>query len=259
MFYYCLGSHINKSLVTLGNVISNLAEKAKKSKTTFIPYRDSTLTWLLKDSLGGNSKTVMVATISPANVNYSETLNTLRYANRAKNILNKPEINEDSNTKLIRELRTEIENLRRMISQNPNLSEQVQVNEAKMNELTKEWMCKWDEIKHILSEKDYIAIRKSGNSGVVLDSDRPHLIVCVDDDVLSTGVTLYQLNEGNTYIGTKFADKKQHIIINNGSDVENEHCYIHWDVESNVITIHPLNNSLCFVNKSQITSPTVLH
>lgn len=67
------------------------------------------LTWLLKDSLGGNSKTIMVAAISPADINYGETLSTLHYANRAKNIINKPVVNEDENVRLIRELRAEVE------------------------------------------------------------------------------------------------------------------------------------------------------
>merc|ERR1711899_323466 len=114
------GAHINKSLVTLGSVISALAEVSSGSennakKSHFIPYRDSVLTWLLKDSLGGNSKTIMIATISPAEVNHGETLSTLRYANRAKNIINKPTVNEDPNVKLIRELRAEIERLRHSI------------------------------------------------------------------------------------------------------------------------------------------------
>ena len=92
------GSNINKSLTTLGLVISALAQQSLSSSSTssFVPYRDSVLTWLLKDSLGGNSKTIMLATISPADVNYGETLSTLRYANRAKNILNKPTVNEVS-------------------------------------------------------------------------------------------------------------------------------------------------------------------
>lgn len=76
------------------------------------------LTWLLKDSLGGNSKTIMIATISPAECNYNDTLSTLRYANRAKNIINKPTINEDANVKLIRELRAEIEKLKSLIDKN---------------------------------------------------------------------------------------------------------------------------------------------
>ena len=104
--------------MSLGLVISKLAEQSANSKATtkdgqsFIPYRDSILTWLLKDSLGGNSKTIMIATISPAEVNYSETLSTLRYANRAKNIINTPTVNEDANVKLIRELREEIDRLK---------------------------------------------------------------------------------------------------------------------------------------------------
>lgn len=255
------GSHINKSLVTLGSVISILAENCKKNnkKKSFIPYRDSILTWLLKDSLGGNSKTVMVATISPADVNYGETLNTLRYANRAKNILNKPHINEDVQTKLIRELRSEIERLNSMINQNPTLTGRIQESEAKVNKLTEEWMNKWDDVKSIFKEQDFIAIRKSGNFGLILDSDRPHLIVCVDDDVLSTGVTLYHLNDGTTSIGTKFADTKQDIVINGGSDVEDEHCTIHWNSKDNVVTLNPINKALCFVNNTLVEGPTVLH
>lgn len=119
------GAHINKSLVTLGTVISTLSELSSASgdasatkRNTFIPYRDSVLTWLLKDSLGGNSKTIMIATISPAECNYNDTLSTLRYANRAKNIINKPTINEDANVKLIRELRAEIEKLKSLIDKN---------------------------------------------------------------------------------------------------------------------------------------------
>lgn len=107
-------------MVTLGSVISALAElsvdhNGQKPKAVFIPYRDSVLTWLLKDSLGGNSKTIMIAAISPADCNYGETLSTLRYANRAKNIINKPTINEDPNVKLIRELREEINKLKALV------------------------------------------------------------------------------------------------------------------------------------------------
>ena len=72
----------------------------KKPRGSHVPYRDSTLTWLLKDSLGGNSKTVMVATVSPASDNYEESLSTLRYADRAKKIVNHAVINEDPNSKV---------------------------------------------------------------------------------------------------------------------------------------------------------------
>uniref|UniRef100_A0A665U2H0 Kinesin-like protein n=1 Tax=Echeneis naucrates TaxID=173247 RepID=A0A665U2H0_ECHNA len=111
------GANINKSLTTLGKVISALAEmqSSKKRKSDFIPYRDSVLTWLLKENLGGNSRTAMIAALSPADINYEETLSTLRYADRAKQIRCNAVINEDPNAKLIRELKAEVERLRNLL------------------------------------------------------------------------------------------------------------------------------------------------
>ncbi|XP_074220775.1 kinesin-like protein KIF1A isoform X13 [Camelus bactrianus] len=116
------GANINKSLTTLGKVISALAEmdsgpnkNKKKKKTDFIPYRDSVLTWLLRENLGGNSRTAMVAALSPADINYDETLSTLRYADRAKQIRCNAVINEDPNNKLIRELQDEVARLRDLL------------------------------------------------------------------------------------------------------------------------------------------------
>ncbi|KAL8614241.1 Kinesin-II 95 kDa subunit [Nucella lapillus] len=103
---------INLSLSALSNVISALVDV----KTTHIPYRDSKLTRLLQDSLGGNSKTTMVANIGPASYNYDETLTTLRYANRAKSIKNKPKINEDPKDALLREFQEEINRLKNQLS-----------------------------------------------------------------------------------------------------------------------------------------------
>lgn len=104
---------INLSLSALGNVISSLIE----SKSKHIPYRDSKLTRLLQDSLGGNTKTVMIANCGPADYNFEETLSTLRYANRAKNIKNKPKINEDPKDAMLREYQNEIEALRQQLQQ----------------------------------------------------------------------------------------------------------------------------------------------
>lgn len=100
--------NINISLTTLGHVIYALVDK----KHTHVPYRDSKLTRLLQDSLGGNTKTVMVANVGPADYNYDETLNTLRYASNAKQIKNKPKINEDPKDALLREYQEEIMRLR---------------------------------------------------------------------------------------------------------------------------------------------------
>ncbi|KAI1284089.1 kinesin heavy chain [Xylaria sp. FL0933] len=110
------GAEINRSLSTLGRVIAALADlstgKKKKGAGGTVPYRDSVLTWLLKDSLGGNSMTAMIAAISPADINYDETLSTLRYADSAKRIKNHAVINEDANARMIRELKEELALLR---------------------------------------------------------------------------------------------------------------------------------------------------
>ena len=105
-------SKINLSLSALGNVISALVD----GKSNHVPYRDSKLTRLLQDSLGGNARTVMVANIGPANYNYEETITTLRYANRAKNIKNKPRVNEDPKDAMLREFQEEIARLKAEIN-----------------------------------------------------------------------------------------------------------------------------------------------
>uniref|UniRef100_UPI00398F0BD7 kinesin-like protein KIF16B isoform X5 n=1 Tax=Pristiophorus japonicus TaxID=55135 RepID=UPI00398F0BD7 len=265
------GGNINKSLVTLGNVISALADLSQdgvnsqtKKKQVFVPYRDSVLTWLLKDSLGGNSKTIMIATISPADVNYGETLSTLRYANRAKNIINKPTINEDSNVKLIRELRAEIARLKALLAQGNQIAlldsptalsmeEKLQQNEARVEELTKEWTNKWNETQNILKEET-LALRKEG-IGVVLDSELPHLIG-IDDDLLSTGIILYHLKEGKTYVGREDATTEQDIVLH-GLDLESEHCI--FENLNNRVTVIPLNGAQCSVNGNHIKEATQLN
>jgi len=110
------GIEINVSLSALGNVISALAEKANNpGKKVFIPYRSHVLTELLQSALGGNSKTVMVAAVSPASINFDESLSTLRYADRAKQIKVVVEIMENPTDKLIRELKAENEKLKKML------------------------------------------------------------------------------------------------------------------------------------------------
>ncbi|XP_015930518.1 kinesin-like protein KIF21A isoform X2 [Parasteatoda tepidariorum] len=103
------GISINCGLLALGNVISALGDKTKKA--THVPYRDSKLTRLLQDSLGGNSQTLMIACVSPSDRDFMETLNTLKYANRAKNIRNKISINQDKSSQTISLLRREIQQL----------------------------------------------------------------------------------------------------------------------------------------------------
>ncbi|KAM8703883.1 hypothetical protein ACLKA7_008503 [Drosophila subpalustris] len=267
------GAHINKSLVTLGSVISALAEQSSAAvmhnstslattpnsatkRVLYIPYRDSTLTYLLKDSLGGNSKTIMIAALSPADCNYSETLSTLRYANRAKNIINKPTVNEDANVKLIRELREEINKLKSMLtgdihSLQPSLKmlADLQKKEAQEKVLTEEWTEKWKVAQSILQEQKSLGLRKSG-VGVVLDSEIPHLIA-IHSDVM-TGVTLYSLMEGETCIGTEDAELAPHIELV-GEGILPRHCRI--VVKGGVATLHPYPQAHCLVNNQPINEP----
>ncbi|TYH65180.1 hypothetical protein ES332_D06G038700v1 [Gossypium tomentosum] len=105
------GIHINKGLLALGNVISALGDEKKRKEGGHVPYRDSKLTRLLQDSLGGNSKTVMIACVSPADTNAEETLNTLKYANRARNIQNKAVVNRDPMASQLQAMRSQIEQL----------------------------------------------------------------------------------------------------------------------------------------------------
>lgn len=129
------GGNINKSLTALGKVISALASESQQQKRAignFIPYRDSVLTWLLKENLGGNSRTTMIATISPSSDNYEETLSTLRFADRAKRIQTHAIVNEDPNAKVIRELREEVERLRQL---NQSHAQQQEIFQAAMEQI----------------------------------------------------------------------------------------------------------------------------
>ncbi|XP_045612288.1 kinesin-like protein KIF3A isoform X1 [Procambarus clarkii] len=141
-------SKINLSLSTLGNVISALVD----GRSTHIPYRNSKLTRLLQDSLGGNSKTVMCANVGPASYNYDETISTLRYANRAKNICNKAKINEDPKDALLRKLQDEIKSLR------DQLEDEDETDDSEEEEMEGDEKPKKKKKK--LKEEEVAAIRK---------------------------------------------------------------------------------------------------
>nr|XP_011756395.1 stAR-related lipid transfer protein 9 isoform X2 [Macaca nemestrina] len=288
------GANINKSLVTLGIVISTLAQNsqvfsscqslnssvsnggdsgilsspsgtssggAPSRRQSYIPYRDSVLTWLLKDSLGGNSKTIMVATVSPAHTSYSETMSTLRYASSAKNIINKPRVNEDANVKLIRELREEIERLKALLlsfelrnfsslndEKDENLKELVLQNELKIDQLTKDWTQKWNDWQALMEHYSVDINRR--RAGVVIDSSLPHLMA-LEDDVLSTGVVLYHLKEGTTKIGRIDSDQEQDIVLQ-GQWIERDHCTI--TSACGVVVLRPARGARCTVNGREVTA-----
>ncbi|XP_022606509.1 stAR-related lipid transfer protein 9-like [Seriola dumerili] len=284
------GSNINKSLVTLGIVISALAQNSQMSSSCqsinsmasegdgstvgshssslsgggrrhcFIPYRDSVLTWLLKDSLGGNSKTIMIATVSPSANSYNETLSTLRYAAHARNIVNKPRVNEDANVRLIRELREEIDRLKSMLlsfemRRNPspslsderdgNLSDIVLQNELKVEQLTKDWSESWRDKKELLEQ--YSVDINRDQAGFLINSLQPHLVT-LDRDVLSTGVVFYHLREGVTHIGPQDQFEEPQIVLQGSSSCEIENC-------GGVVTLRPLPGYSCLLNDREVTEP----
>lgn len=153
------GSTINKSLTCLGKVISALAESTDSTKNRHIPYRDSTLTWILKDNLGGNSKTVMLATVSPAAIQLEETLSTLRYAERAKRIVNKAVVNESNNNEVIAALQKEIEALNAALksatqTDRAALMEEIMATEAMKRELDTTMAEKLAETKRMMDERE---------------------------------------------------------------------------------------------------------
>ncbi|CAK8569483.1 unnamed protein product [Lathyrus sativus] len=139
------GVHINKGLLALGNVISALGDEKKRKEGAHVPYRDSKLTRLLQDSLGGNSRTVMIACISPADINAEETLNTLKYANRARNIQNKPVVNRDPMSNEMLKMRQQLEHLQaELCTRSGGSSEEVQVLKERISwlEAANEDLCR---------------------------------------------------------------------------------------------------------------------
>ncbi|KAJ8925878.1 hypothetical protein NQ315_009730 [Exocentrus adspersus] len=197
----------------------------------------------------------MIAAISPADCNYAETLSTLRYANRAKNIINQPTVNEDPNVTLIRELRAEISKLRALMfcEQRSDMLAQLHEKEAREKELTEEWAGKWREAQAILREQRALGLRKDG-PGVVLDCDNPHL-VAINDDPLSTGVKLYHLKEGKITFGTEDAEVKQDIELK-GVGIEPEHCTITF--ENGVATLEPHPGAHVMLNNVLLETPARL-
>ncbi|KFV49114.1 Kinesin-like KIF13B, partial [Tyto alba] len=255
------GSNINKSLTTLGLVISALADQAAgKNKNKFVPYRDSVLTWLLKDSLGGNSKTAMVATVSPAADNYDETLSTLRYADRAKNIVNHAVVNEDPNARIIRELREEVEKLREQLTKaeamkSPELKERLEESEKLIQEMTVTWEEKLRKTEEIAQErqKQLESLGISLQSSGIKVGDNKCFLVNLNADPALNELLVYYLKE-HTLIGS---DNSQDIQLC-GMGILPEHCIIDITPEGQVM-LTPQKNTRTFVNGSAVMCPIQLH
>ncbi|XP_017772629.1 PREDICTED: kinesin-like protein KIF13B isoform X2 [Nicrophorus vespilloides] len=264
------GSNINKSLTTLGLVISKLADQSSgnKNKDKFVPYRDSVLTWLLKDNLGGNSKTVMVATISPAADNYEETLSTLRYADRAKRIVNHAVINEDPNARIIRELRQEVEALKEMLKhatgspvgeiQKHDIHKKLNESEKLYKEMSQTWEEKLVKTERIQNERQQ-TLEKMGisiqDSGIKVEKNKFYLVNLNADPCLNE-LLVYYLKE-RTVVGAKsnlIGDEPD--IQLSGLGIQPEHCVI--TIEDGCLFLEPLANARSYINGSQVSTKTPL-
>jgi len=282
------GCAINASLSALGNVITALADIAMGKKKVFVPYRNSALTRLLQDALGGNSRTIMVAALSPADVNYDETLGTLRYADRCKKIKNAVVKMENPTDKIIRQLKEEnarllallsgagiaapvpmgegggdggggggadVEAIRaQMAAENEaKLKEQMAENEKIINEMKKSWEEK-------LRDSAAIVSNNMGDSGAqharnAAETTLPYIMNLHEDPQLSECV-MYVFKKGVTRIGRKNPDVPQDVNLS-GLNILAEHALVTND--GGKVTIEALNKSKTFVNGDIANKPVELH
>ncbi|XP_064900288.1 kinesin-like protein KIF1C isoform X9 [Columba livia] len=285
------GANINKSLSTLGKVIAMLADAHKRGKPEFVPYRDSVLTWLLKESLGGNSRTAMIAALSPADINYEETLSTLRYADRTRRIRCHAVVNEDPTARLVRELRGEVARLRALLSQQglpvdppppapppppgapeppeplPALSpaealERLQETERLVAELNESWEQKLRRTEQLRREREAqlaelgVALREDGATvGVFSPKKTPHL-VNLSEDPLMPECLLYQLKDGLTRVGQTDAD-----ICLSGPLVGTPHCVFRTCPRPSgevLVTLEPCEGAETLLDGQRVTEPVEL-
>ncbi|XP_052868774.1 kinesin-like protein KIF14 [Anopheles cruzii] len=260
------GVSINKSLLTLGKVISALAD-SKKSHNAYIPYRDSVLTWLLRENLGGNSRTVMLATISPASIHRDETLATLRYACQARSIVNRVKVNEDPHDRIIRELRAEVERLqvlrqdyerqkrlseanhlqpRKIIietsvddSEVEALRQQLTETEQELVKAQRSWRERLQEAEDVRRTEMKLLKRKGLALELSAEQKEPCLVNLATDPMLS-GTLLYLIPPGTVRIGRPSSLSTPDIMLE-GPLVSPNHCCI--ENKQGKLFLLPENNS----------------
>eukprot|EP00916_Digyalum_oweni_P013872 GHVL01022692.1.p1 GENE.GHVL01022692.1~~GHVL01022692.1.p1 ORF type:complete len:1102 (+),score=155.04 GHVL01022692.1:257-3562(+) len=205
------GNYINSSLTYLGLVISRLCENQKLNNPLHVPFRASKLTFLLSDSLSGNSRTFMLANISPAKKNYQETLSTLRFATSVKKVLTKARINHDHTSDLVKSLYAEIAKLKAELprawknkkeSEAADIMAEVKVRERLIEELGVDWqekikIAQTEKEKRDLALEDMGLTTKEIQDVFQIEQDVPYLINISDDPLLS-GCLMYFLKTGQT-------------------------------------------------------------
>ncbi|KAI4142814.1 MAG: hypothetical protein L6R39_004803 [Caloplaca ligustica] len=289
------GAEINRSLSTLGRVIAALADLStgKKKNMSMVPYRDSVLTWLLKDSLGGNSMTAMIAAISPADINFEETLSTLRYADSAKRIKNHAVVNEDPNARMIRELKEELAQLRSKLSSGAtagglaeeqyspdtpleqqivsitqadgtikkvskaDIVEQLNQSEKLYEDLNQTWEEKLQKTEQIHKERE-AALEELGISiekGFVGLSTPKKMphLVNLSDDPLLAECLVYNIKPGTTTVGNVDDAMANTEIRLNGSKILKDHCT--FENTDGFVTLIPKEDAAVMVNGLRVDQP----
>ena len=292
------GAEINRSLSTLGRVIAALADLStgKKKNMSMVPYRDSVLTWLLKDSLGGNSMTAMIAAISPADINFEETLSTLRYADSAKRIKNHAVVNEDPNARMIRELKEELAQLRSKLGSGAtsggiaeeqyapdtpldqqivsitqadgtikrvskaDIAEQLNQSEKLYEDLNQTWEEKLEKTEQIHKERE-AALEELGISiekGFVGVSTPKRMphLVNLSDDPLLAECLVYNIKPGTTAVGNVEDPGTTSEIRLNGSKIMKDHCT--FENVDGLVTLVPRDGAAIMVNGLRVDKPSRL-
>ncbi|MES1911981.1 MAG: hypothetical protein MHM6MM_004331 [Cercozoa sp. M6MM] len=282
------GANINKSLSALGNVISALADKSMGKKKVFVPYRNSVLTRLLQDALGGNSKTIMIAALSPADVNYDETLSTLRYADRAKKIKNKAVVNENPQDRMIRELKEENERLRKLIAQGGgdlsalsgggDVEELKKQHEEEMRKAMEEnqklienMKMSWEErIAQASEQTTALQQSQAGISDGSIDFSHlraadeteqkcPFLLNLHEDDQLTRTVA-YPLRKEELRLGRMSATEQPDIVLN-GLNIRARHCTFFLTATGGAtkVEVEPCGKARVYLNGIQLKSRAKLN
>ncbi|XP_069029455.1 kinesin-like protein KIF28P [Embiotoca jacksoni] len=253
------GTAINLSLTTLGNVISALADVALGRKVVHIPYRDSVLTKLLQSALGGNSRTVMIATLSPADICYEESLSTLRYAERAKRIQNRAVVNESPTERLVKELKAENARLlqrlsrmgqegRRANDETKELRQLLTHNELQIRAIQTLW-------EHHLQEalKDWEQQYANITQERRMMQMHPY-VLNINEDAQLSGVVKLFIEEGEWDIG--LCDSFPRSIAIKGLGIQERHAV--FKNEQRRVTLTPRAGSKVIVNGTAISQTTEL-
>ncbi|XP_029702676.1 kinesin-like protein KIF28P [Takifugu rubripes] len=253
------GTAINLSLTTLGNVISSLADVAAGRRGVHIPYRDSVLTKLLQSALGGNSRTVVIATLSPADICYEESLSTLRYAERAKRIQNRAVVNESPTERLVKELKAENARLHQRLSrlgqegqlandETKELRQLLTHNELQIRAIQTLWE---QHLQEALKdwEQQYANITQERR----MMQMHPY-ILNINEDAQLSGVVKLFIEEGEWVIG--LCDGSPTSIPIKGLGIQERHAV--FRNERRRVTLTPLPGSKVIINGKAVFESTEL-